>query len=125
MHGFEDIDSKGHFSPKKGGFGAKKNPGGKREFFSKIRLEHFFSLAKMQLCAKFQKNLMRGSPDIASRTHARIDVRTHKREFIGPSANAERPKSLKSAVVDPPLCYLLKSTNKKWGKNIVSLIHSA
>ena len=44
--------------------------------FSKIRLEHFFSLAKMQLCAKFQKNLMRGSPDIASRTNERTDERT-------------------------------------------------
>ena len=66
-----------------------KNPlGGKREFFSKIRLEHFYSLAKMQLCAKFQKNLMRRSPDIALRTHTRM----HERESIGPSANAERPK---------------------------------
>ena len=43
----------------------------KREFFSKIRLEHFFSLAKMQLCAKFQKNPMRGSPDMVWRTHRR------------------------------------------------------
>ena len=64
----------------------------KQEFFSKIRLEHFFSLVKMQLCAKFQKNLMRGSPDIASRTNARTD----ERESIGPSANAERPISWKS-----------------------------
>ena len=87
MRGFEDKGSKGHFSAKKGVW--RSNPlGGKREFFSKFRLEHFFSLAKMQLCAKFQKNLMRGSPDIASRTKAR----THERESIGPSANAERPK---------------------------------
>ena len=64
----------------------------KREFFSKIRLEHFLSLAKMQLWAKFQKNLMRGSPDIASRTNGRTDERPHERESIGPSANAERPK---------------------------------
>ena len=63
----------------------------KREFFSKIRLEHFYSLAKMQLCAKFQKNLMRGSPDIALRTNAQTNARTHERESIGPSANAERP----------------------------------
>ena len=63
----------------------------KQDFFSKIRLEHFFSLAKMQLWAKFQKNLMRGSPDIASRT----DARTDERESIGPSANAERPKIMK------------------------------
>ena len=68
----------GHFWPKSR----------KREFFSKIRLEHFFSLAKMQLWEKFQKNLMRGSPDIALRT----DGRTNERESIGPSANAERPK---------------------------------
>ena len=64
MRGFEDIDSKGHFSAKKGGFWVKNPMGGKREFFSKIRLEYFFSLAKMQLWAKFQKNLMRGSPDM-------------------------------------------------------------
>ena len=56
----------------------------KREFFSKIRLEHFFSLAKMQLCANFQKNLMRGSPDIASRTHARTDSRTDARTSVNP-----------------------------------------
>ena len=66
----------------------------KREFFSKIRLEHFFSVVKMQLCAKFQKNLMRGSPDIASRTHGRTHA-PHERESIGPSANAERPISSK------------------------------
>ena len=60
-------------------------------FFSKIRLEHFFSLAKMQLWAKFQKNLMRGSPDIASRTNERTNGRTHERESI-PSANAETKK---------------------------------
>ena len=42
----------------------------------------------MQLSVKFQKNLMRGSPDIASRTNGR----THERESIGPLANAERPK---------------------------------
>ena len=73
----------GHFWPKSR----------KREFFSKIRLEHFISLAKMQLWAKFQKNLMRGSPDIASRTDERTNGRTDERESIGPSANAERPKS--------------------------------
>ena len=79
MRGFEDIDSEGHFSAKKGGFWAKPPLGGKPEFFSKIRLEHFFSLAKMQLWAKFQKNLMCGSPDIASRT----DEWTDERESIG------------------------------------------
>ena len=76
MRGFEDIGSKGNFLAKKGGFGIKTPLGGKREFFSKIRLEHFFSLAKMQLWAKFQKNLMRGSSDIASRTNERTNERT-------------------------------------------------
>ena len=97
MDGFEDIGSKGHFSAKKGGFGVKTPLGGKRDFFSKIRLEHFFSLTKMQLCAKFQKNLMRGSPDIASRT----DGRTDERESIGPSANAERPKTIIAVIFGP------------------------
>ena len=80
MRSFEDIGSKGHFSAKKGGFWVKTPLGGKREFFSKIRLEHFFRLAKMQLWAKFQKNLMRGSPDIAPRT----DARTHGRTSANP-----------------------------------------
>ena len=69
------------FWHKKGGFKNKTPLGGKREFFSKIRLEHFFSLAKKQLGAKFRKNLMRGSPDMLSHTH------THTRP-----AKAERPK---------------------------------
>ena len=94
MRGFEDIGSKGHFSAKKGFLGSKTPLGGKREFFSKIRLEHFFSLAKLQLWAKFQKNLMRGSPDIALRTHAR----TSANPYIGPLANAERPKNSKIEV---------------------------
>ena len=74
MHGFEDIDSKGHFSAKKVFFG-KPPPGGQTRFFFKNPLgTFFFSLAKMQLCAKFQKNLMRRSPDIALRTHARTSA---------------------------------------------------
>ena len=36
----------------------------KREFFSKIRLEHIFSFIKIQLCAKSNKNLMRGFLDM-------------------------------------------------------------
>ena len=35
---------------------------------------------------------MRGSPDMVWRTHGRTDGRTHKRESIGLSAEAERPK---------------------------------
>ena len=89
MRGFEDIGSKGHFSAKKGCFGVKNPPGGQTIIFFKNPVGTFFSFAKMQLCAKFQKNLMRGSPDIALRTDAR---KTHERESIGPSANAERPK---------------------------------
>ena len=57
MRGFEDIGSKGHFSPKKGGFGVKPPPGGQTRIFFKNPLGTFCSLAKMQLNAKFQKNL--------------------------------------------------------------------
>ena len=35
------------------------------EFFSKIRLEHFFTFPKPYLTAKFQKKVMSGCPDIA------------------------------------------------------------
>ena len=55
----------------------------------------------MQLCAKFQKNLMCGSPDIALRTHARTDGRTNERESIGPSANAERPICKTKKILSP------------------------
>ena len=34
------------------------------EFFSKIRLKHFFTLPKPYLTAKFQKKVMSGCPDI-------------------------------------------------------------
>ena len=62
MRGFKDIGLKGHFSAKNGGFGAKTPPGGHTRIFFKNPLGTFFSLAQMQLCAKFQKNLMLGSP---------------------------------------------------------------
>ena len=39
------------------------------EFFSKIRLEHFFTLPKPYLTAKFQKKVMSGCPDIAWHTY--------------------------------------------------------
>ena len=64
--GFEEKAQKPDFLAKNG---KKRQKMAKREFFSKIRLEHFFILAKMQLCVKFQKNMMRRSPDIASRTN--------------------------------------------------------
>ena len=51
--------------------------------FSKIRLEHFFTLIKLQLCAKFQKNLMRGFLDIMLHTDTRTDTRTHNPKSIG------------------------------------------
>ena len=63
MRGFEDIGSKGHFSAKKGFLG-QNPPGGQRESFSKIHLEHFFTFPKPYLTAKFQKKLMNGCLDI-------------------------------------------------------------
>ena len=84
MRGFEDIGLKGNFLAKKAG--------GQTRILFKNPLGTFFSLAKTQLCAKFQKNLMHGSSDIPSRTHERTDEQTHERESIGPSPNAERPK---------------------------------
>ena len=72
----------GHFWPKSR----------KREFFSKIRLEHFFSFIKIQLCAKNHQNLMRGFLDMPSRTHARTNGRTDKRDSLRSIGVAERPK---------------------------------
>ena len=86
MRGLENIGSKGHFSAKNGGFWVKTPLGSKREFFSKIRLEHFFRLIKMNLCAKNHQNLMRGSPDMVwrtdGRTHGRTDGRTDAQAWI-------------------------------------------
>ena len=45
------------------------NPGIKN-FFQKSAWNIFFTLIKIQLCAKFQKNLMRGFLDMVLRTHA-------------------------------------------------------
>ena len=82
MRGFEHIGSKGHFSAKKESFWVKTPPGGANENFFKNPLVTFFSLAKMQLCAKFQKNLMRGSPDIASQTNTETNARSDERARI-------------------------------------------
>ena len=95
MSGFEDIGSRGHFSAKKGFLGQKPPEGQTRIFFKNPLGTFFFSIAKMQICAKFQKNLMRGSRDIALRT----DGRTNERESIGPSAYAERPINNKRAIL--------------------------
>ena len=46
------------------------------EFFSKIRLEHFFTLSKPYLTAKFQKKLMNGCLDMCV-TDRQTDVHTH------------------------------------------------
>ena len=95
MRGFENIGSKGHFSAKKGVFWVKNPLGGKREFFSKIRLEHFFSIIKIQLCAKNHQNLMRGFLDMASRTHAR----THERDSFSSHRLLPRDQQARNAVV--------------------------
>ena len=44
----------------------------KNDFFSKIRLEHFFTLSKPYLTAKFQKKLMNGYLDMSV-----TDAHTH------------------------------------------------
>ena len=61
MCGFEEKAQKPDFLAKNG---EKLPKTAKREFFSKIRLEHFSSFIKMQLCAKNHKNLMRGFLDM-------------------------------------------------------------
>ena len=64
---------------------------GQTRIFFKNPLGTFFSPAMMQLFAKFQKK----SDARISRyrvTNERTNGRTHERESIGPSANAERLK---------------------------------
>ena len=63
------------------------------EFFSKIRLEHFFTLPKPYLTAKFQKKVMNGCLDISVtyvHTHVHTHVHTYKGQLIG--LPAARPK---------------------------------
>ena len=52
------------------------------DFFSKIRLEHFFTFPKPYLTAKFRKKLMDGCLDICV-THVRTYARTYKGQLIG------------------------------------------
>ena len=59
------------------------------EFFSKIRLEHFFTLPKPYLTAKFQKKVMNGCLDICV-TDVHTNIRTYKGQLIG--LPAARPK---------------------------------
>ena len=54
--------------------------------FSKIRLEHFFTLPKPYLTAKFQKKVMNGCLDISVtyvHTHVHTHVHTYKGQLIG------------------------------------------
>ena len=63
------------------------------EFFPKIRLEHFFTLPKPYLTAKFQKKVMNGCLDICvtdSHTYIRTYAHTYKGQLIG--LPAARPK---------------------------------
>ena len=56
------------------------------EFFSKIRLEHFFTLPKPYLTAKFQRKVMNGCLDISvtdSHTYIRTYAHTYKGQLIG------------------------------------------
>ena len=59
------------------------------EFFSKIRLEHFFTFPKPYLTAKFQKKVMNGCLDICV-TYIRTYIHTYKGQLIG--LPAARPK---------------------------------
>ena len=58
----------------KKGFFKYKPPWGANENFFQKSAWNIFSLAKKQLGAKFRKNLMRGSPDMLSRTHERESI---------------------------------------------------
>ena len=63
------------------------------EFFSKIRLEHFFTLPKPYLTAKFHRKVMNGCLDMSvthSHTYIRTYVHTYKGQLIG--LPAARPK---------------------------------
>ena len=51
-------------------------------FFSKIPLEDFFTLIKIQLCANFQKNLMCDFLDMVLHTHGRMYRRTYARTTL-------------------------------------------
>ena len=61
------------------------------EFFSKIRLEHFFTLPKPYLTAKFQKKVMNGCPDIVLGTYVHTYIHTYGGQLIG--LHAARPKT--------------------------------
>ena len=78
------------FQPKREFLGRNPPWGGKQIFFSKIRLEHFFRLIKMQLCAKNHQNHARISR--YGVTHGRTDKWTRVIPQAS-TAKAERPKN--------------------------------
>ena len=72
--------------------------GTQREFFRK-KIFHSAQLdMKIQLAAKFEKNLMDGYPAIV-RTHARTDGRTHATENNSPSPINRGTKNGNNAMI--------------------------
>ena len=70
-------------------FGPKWRKTAKREFFSKIGLEHFLDSSRCSFVQKFHQNLMRGSPDMVWRT----DAQTDERESIGLNGYSRETKN--------------------------------
>ena len=98
MRDFKDIGSKGHFLAKKGGFLGQKPPWGANEnFFQKSAWNIFLVSPRCNFVPSFRKIWC---ADLQISRHARTDAQTHgrtnERESIGPSAKAERPKTLKT-----------------------------
>ena len=85
------------FSQKGGFWGQKPAWGANENFFQKSAWNIFLDSSRCSFVQKNHQNLMRGFLDMPSRTHgrthARTDGRTDKRESIGLSAEAERPKN--------------------------------
>ena len=75
-------------------------------FFQKSAWNIFFTFIKIQLCAKFQKNLMRGFPDIVLHTHAQTHGQTNNPECIGlPAFMPRDQKSVESPSVKKRISY--------------------
>ena len=62
----------------------------KTRVISKIPLEHLLDSSR---CSFVQKIIKIWCADLQISRRERTDARTHERESIGPSANAERPKN--------------------------------
>ena len=72
------------------------------EFFSKIRLEHFFTLPKPYLIAKFQKKVMKGCLDMSVthiRTYVHTYIHTNEGQLIGLPAARPKSKYLSSGAI--------------------------